>query len=153
MTDGRIVLIAMDGSGHADHAFTYYKDNLYRENDELVIVYCAEYKSFNKHQSLTMISIDPTLVTNLLLEEEKEINKVAEKFEALVKDHKMKGRLIRVGGEPGPGICKVAVEQNADFIITGSRGLGTVRRTLLGSVSDYIVHHAHVPVLICRRKT
>ncbi|XP_060066573.1 universal stress protein Slr1101-like [Ylistrum balloti] len=153
MTDERTVLIAMDGSEHADCAFTYYKDNLYKEHDQLVIVYCAEYKSLNNQQSLTMMSIDPALVTNLIMEEEKEMNKIAEKFEALVKDHKMKGKLIRVGGEPGPGICKVAQEQNADFIITGSRGLGTVRRTFLGSVSDYIVHHSHVPVLVCRQKT
>ena len=51
---------------------------------------------------------------------------------------------------PGEGICKVAKEVNADLIITGTRGLGSVRRTLLGSVSDYILHHAHVPVIVCR---
>ncbi|XP_033750478.1 universal stress protein Sll1388-like [Pecten maximus] len=153
MSDERTILIAMDGSEHADHAFTYYKDNLYKEKDALIIVYCAEYKSLNNPQAVTMVSIDPALVTNLLMEEEKEINKIAAKFEALVKDHQMKGKLIRVGGEPGPGICKVALEQNADFIITGSRGLGKVRRTFLGSVSDYVVHHAHVPVLVCRNKS
>lgn len=31
----------------------------------------------------------------------------------------------------------------------GSRGLGTIRRTILGSVSDYVVHHANVPVVVC----
>ena len=30
--------------------------------------------------------------------------------------------------------------------------MGTVRRTLLGSVSDHVMHHSHVPVLICRHK-
>ncbi|RUS88607.1 hypothetical protein EGW08_003633 [Elysia chlorotica] len=34
----------------------------------------------------------------------------------------------------------------------GTRGLGKFRRTMLGSVSDYILHHAHVPVLVCRLK-
>lgn len=51
---------------------------------------------------------------------------------------------------PGEGICKIAKEVNADLIITGTRGMGSVRRTLLGSVSDYILHHAHVPVIVCR---
>ena len=36
------------------------------------------------------------------------------------------------------------------MIVLGTRGQGTVRRTILGSVSDYVVHHAHVPVTVCR---
>lgn len=50
---------------------------------------------------------------------------------------------------PGEGIVKTAIELDADMIIMGSRGLGTIRRTILGSVSDYVVHHANVPVVVC----
>ena len=53
-------------------------------------------------------------------------------------------------GMPGEQVVRVAEDEGADFIITGSRGLGTFRRTLLGSVSDFIVHHATVPVFICK---
>lgn len=53
-------------------------------------------------------------------------------------------------GEPGEQIVRVAEDEGADFIVTGSRGLGTIRRTLLGSVSDYIVHHSPVPVFVCK---
>lgn len=34
------------------------------------------------------------------------------------------------------------------MIVMGSRGIGTIRRTFLGSVSDYCVHHAHIPVAV-----
>jgi hypothetical protein len=36
------------------------------------------------------------------------------------------------------------------LIIMGSRGLGSVRRVLMGSVSDSLVRHAHCPVVIVR---
>ena len=51
---------------------------------------------------------------------------------------------------PGEGICKMAEEVKADVIVTGTRGQGKVRRTLLGSVSDFILHHSHIPVIVCR---
>lgn len=49
---------------------------------------------------------------------------------------------------PGLGVVNLANEFNADLIVTGSRGQGTLRRTFLGSVSDYILHHSKVPVLV-----
>ena len=49
---------------------------------------------------------------------------------------------------PGEVICKLAEDESADLIVIGSRGIGTLRRTILGSVSDYCVHHAHIPVLV-----
>ena len=30
----------------------------------------------------------------------------------------------------------------------GNRGLGTIRRTILGSVCDYVTQHMNVPVLM-----
>ena len=54
-------------------------------------------------------------------------------------------------GKPGEALCDAADELNADLIVMGTRGLGSVRRTLLGSVSDYLIHHAHVPVMVCRK--
>jgi nucleotide-binding universal stress UspA family protein len=51
-------------------------------------------------------------------------------------------------GSPRDLICKLA--NGADFLVIGSRGLGSMERLMLGSVSDYVVHHAPCPVLIVR---
>ena len=51
------------------------------------------------------------------------------------------------GGPPGQVICKITEQEQASFIVLGSRGEGTVRRTILGSVSDYVIHHTRVPVV------
>lgn len=47
-------------------------------------------------------------------------------------------------------LCAIAAEEQPDFLVLGSRGLGGLERLLLGSVSDYVVHHASVPVMIVR---
>lgn len=44
----------------------------------------------------------------------------------------------------------LAREINAGLIVMGSRGSGRLRRLATGSVSEGVVHHAHVPVLMLR---
>ncbi|MCS6959220.1 MAG: universal stress protein [Pseudanabaenaceae cyanobacterium SKYGB_i_bin29] len=53
-------------------------------------------------------------------------------------------------GSPREMICHVAGEINPTVLVLGSRGLGSIERLMLGSVSDYVVHHAPCPVLIVR---
>jgi len=53
-------------------------------------------------------------------------------------------------GEVALEIVALAEELQADLIVMGSRGLGGVRRALIGSVSDSVVRHAHCPVLVVR---
>lgn len=63
---------------------------------------------------------------------------------------KISAKLRSCAGKPGEMICKIAEEENAALIVTGERGMGTLRRTILGSVSDYLLKHAHCPVIVCR---
>jgi nucleotide-binding universal stress UspA family protein len=44
----------------------------------------------------------------------------------------------------------LAEELGVGLIVMGSRGLGGVRRALMGSISDSVVRHAHCPVLVTR---
>jgi nucleotide-binding universal stress UspA family protein len=47
-------------------------------------------------------------------------------------------------------ILDVAVDLGAGLILMGSRGRGGVRRVVMGSASEGVVHHATVPVLVMR---
>ena len=50
----------------------------------------------------------------------------------------------------GHALISQVEKTKADMVVVGSRGLGLVGRTFLGSVSNYVVHHAKVPVIVCR---
>ncbi len=55
-------------------------------------------------------------------------------------------------GRPDTAIVEMAEELGDGLIVMGSRGLGGMRRALLGSISDSVVRHAHCPVLIVRQE-
>ncbi|HWF17492.1 MAG TPA: universal stress protein [Acidimicrobiales bacterium] len=53
-----------------------------------------------------------------------------------------------VEGHPAPTLVEASRE--ADLLVVGSRGQGEFTGMLLGSVSDYVAHHARCPVVIIR---
>jgi nucleotide-binding universal stress UspA family protein len=65
--------------------------------------------------------------------------KVAQTYVRLVEEHRDRA------------IVELADELEVGLIVMGSRGLGGVRRALMGSVSDSVVKHAHCPVMVVRR--
>ena len=55
-------------------------------------------------------------------------------------------------GAAAQEITDLAEELSAGLVVVGSRGLGGIRRALMGSVSDSVARHAHCPVLIARKE-
>lgn len=51
-------------------------------------------------------------------------------------------------GSPGEEIVRQARLGGFDLIVVGRRGLGPVAGILLGSVSEYVIRHSPVPVLV-----
>uniref|UniRef100_B8HST5 UspA domain protein n=1 Tax=Cyanothece sp. (strain PCC 7425 / ATCC 29141) TaxID=395961 RepID=B8HST5_CYAP4 len=51
-------------------------------------------------------------------------------------------------GEPGHAICETARDWSADLILMGRRGRRGLAEALLGSISNYVIHHAPCSVLV-----
>ncbi|WP_229640842.1 universal stress protein [Waterburya agarophytonicola] len=54
-------------------------------------------------------------------------------------------------GNRGRMICELANNWSADLVLVGSRGLKGLKEMFLGSVSNYVTHHAPCSVLIVRQ--
>jgi nucleotide-binding universal stress UspA family protein len=72
----------------------------------------------------------------------------------------LRGALQQLQGEPleveavaeegGPAAVLLKQAAGAELLVVGSRGLGTAKRLLLGSVSHDLAHHASCPLVIVR---
>ena len=55
-----------------------------------------------------------------------------------------------VKGDPRTVILDMVEKYKPVAVILGSRGLGMIKRSFLGSVSDYILHNSSAPVIVVR---
>lgn len=65
-------------------------------------------------------------------------------------ERSVKAETIQLFGRPGWIVCDRAKELAVDLIIMGSRGLSGLKELFVGSVSNYVLHHAPCSVLIVR---
>ena len=54
----------------------------------------------------------------------------------------------QITGQPGSTICEFAQSCHADVIVIGRRGLSGLKEMFLGSVSNYVTHHAPCSILL-----
>lgn len=50
--------------------------------------------------------------------------------------------------DPGRGVCQAAQRWGADLVVVGRRGRRGLTEAILGSVSNYVLHHAGCSVLV-----
>jgi nucleotide-binding universal stress UspA family protein len=130
------ILTAVDGSKYADKALKYAVQLAKNYRADLALVHVEEDK---------LVRIGGPQVVDC----------VGTVGECILKDASTKVQGVTFNsvleyGSPAEVIIKVAKKADVDIIIVGSRGLSSVRRYLLGSVSDDISIHARSSVLIVR---
>ncbi len=71
-------------------------------------------------------------------------------FSAIANQAGVNTEFRQVVGVPGKAICQVAQQWSADLIVVGNRGRSGLTELLLGSVSNYVMHHAPCSVLVVK---
>lgn len=145
------VLLATDGSPDAELALSTAVDLATSTNSELHVVTAApgspdavyasheagfQYESYE--EAMAAIKNEAQRILD------EQVGKVQEAGGKVAQAHLMSGQ------RKDQAIVRLADEIGAGLIVMGSRGLGGLRRALMGSVSDSVVRHAHCPVMVVR---
>jgi len=140
------VFIAVDESKIAEKAFEWYMENLHHPDNQVTVFYHTEPLTHSSSQAV--VSSDATIMNLDLKSAECSL-----KYKSKLNELKCKnGKFLldnTSSGKSGQVILKVAEQRNAQMIIMGTRGMGVVKRTLRGSVSDHVIHNSKVPVIVC----
>ena len=136
------ILLATDGSRDAELALSTAVDLAQSTKSELHVVTVAPgYPSYDIRRPEVVVDLRER-AENILEDQTKKIQQiggeVAQKHLRVSERHRA-DQIVRVAQDIGAGL-----------IVMGSRGLGGIRRALMGSVSDSVVRHAHCPVLVMR---
>ena len=141
------ILLATDGSEEAASAARTAADLAQKTGSELHVVLVE--------LSMAHVGMGPPEIADIPAPKQEELDEESQRLlDAQVRQIKADGGTVtqvhlRVG-RPDVEIVALAEEIDAGLIVMGSRGLGGIRRALMGSVSDSVVRHAHCPVLVVR---
>jgi nucleotide-binding universal stress UspA family protein len=138
----RNILVAVDGSAHADRALDEAIDIARSSHAKLTIITGAA-----EPRTASMVAMSAGAAAALgpsLLQHAERVLRTA--VERVPDDVSVTSVLTE---EPiRPAILKRIEEGGHDLVVMGSRGRGTVRSAVLGSVSHHVLHHSPVPVLV-----
>ena len=141
------ILLATDGSKEAALAARTATDLADATESELHVVLVG--------LAVAYVGMGPPEIADIPAPRQDELNEEARRLlEAQIRQIEADGGNVAQAhlriGKPDEQIVALAEEIGAGLIVMGSRGLGGIRRALMGSVSDSVVRHAHCPVLIVR---
>lgn len=138
------VIVAYDGSPESQTALDRAADLVRSTPDSrLTVVHAFHFPNFVVGEAMVVAPV----ITEL--ESISESDRIMDEAKARVGDLPNTS-FTMLQGDPAIAILENAEHSGADLIVIGSRGLGTLKEWVLGSVSHHVVQHAKIPVLVIK---
>lgn len=139
------ILVAVDGSEHSDKVLRRAREIGEKFNSEITILYVI---STLRHQHPYVIDgkIEAE-INKLLLEQGK---RILEESLKVFEDYPSKVTTFLKCGDPATEIIEKSHKEKCDLIVMGNRGLNIISRAMLGSVSNKVLNHSEVSVLVVK---
>ncbi|XP_041349856.1 universal stress protein PHOS34-like isoform X1 [Gigantopelta aegis] len=113
--------------------------------DAIILIHCSDFQvSIGLPGAFSKVDE----ICAQMKKKEDEISSLISKYTQVLREKGIPGRVCKCGGKPGEEIIKACTTENVSQLVMGTRGLGTIRRTFLGSVSEYCIHHTNIPITI-----
>jgi nucleotide-binding universal stress UspA family protein len=138
------VLVPVDGSENSNRALKHALSLSSKLKSKLTILHVSEVPPFVYVQS-------QKLVDSVMASLEKEAKNILDVAQNQANEYDVEYETVLLKGD---NIASVIIDYNKkndfDIIVVGSRGQGKLKTTLLGSVSNNVLHHSKNPVLIIK---
>ncbi|GFO44001.1 universal stress protein a-like protein [Plakobranchus ocellatus] len=142
-----VVLIPLDSSKSSEYCIEYYLKYLHREGNQVHTCYVSDY--FGDVGVLE--GPTPGRIRELEEEDKRKAAAIEAGVTKIFQSAHIDGNFTRLTAKnPWHKIIEHSKAIHATLIVIGSRGMGKVRRTIMGSVSESVLHHSDIPVLICK---
>lgn len=135
------ILLATDGSEESWHAVVVAAEFSGKLDSELHVVHVGHEVPVPHFESEVQTQFEEQAQETLAGE--------------VQRTEKAGGKVAQTHLRMGPSaeeIVNLAEELGVGAVVVGSRGFGTLKRVLMGSVSESVVRHAHCSVLVVRRE-
>jgi nucleotide-binding universal stress UspA family protein len=133
------VIWATDGSEHADRAMAAAVEAAKGDGAELHVVHVVEKLVTGRAAGLDAFGNEDEIKAKV----RRQASAIAREDGIKSVVHVLGARTIKIA----EGICEVADEIDADLIVVGTRGHGSVGALMLGSVTQRLLHISRCPVL------
>lgn len=137
------IVVGVDGSENSRHALQWATAEAILRDARLDIVSCWEFPMLIASEVMWTVPPESAVL----------IHAAAARANKLIEEVNLVAMGIAydvVTPEGRAGVELVRFAADADMLVVGSRGAGSARELLLGSVSNYCAHHSRCPVVIVR---
>lgn len=139
------ILVAVDGSEHAYKALKKAREIGEKYNSDIIILYVIS--SLRHSHPYVLDQAFEGKINKILLEQGK---KILEESLRVCEGYPGKVTSFLKCGDPAREIVEKAKKEKVDLIVMGSRGLNTISRAMLGSVSNKVLNQGDISVLVVK---
>jgi nucleotide-binding universal stress UspA family protein len=141
------ILFPTDFSDVAGKAMKYITQLKGAGAQEVIVLHVIDEKE------LTLLSRTPDQYSRIMEALNKEVSSEMTAIEETLTSEGFRVKLEVKTGNPFNVIMDTAAKEKVSIIVLGSHGRSNIAEMLMGSVSENVIRHARVPLLVISRET